>query len=533
MDFRPGPVSASSSCPPFATAVVARDLPSWTDAPSCWQRLRSEPLPWWLDSALAGGSLGRHSFMGSDPYLVVRSRGARIDIECRRAVRPDLVVGLRVGQGDPLEVLRGLWRAHPGAGVTPEAGPDLADCPFLGGAVGYLGYETGEWTEPVRLSARDELGLADAVWLFVDRLLAFDHETGRVRAIGLGFHGDPQQARQRAARAAHSLAARLSDVPAPPRSRTVPATRLTRDDLPASLRADFDEKSYGAAVRELLREIAAGNVYQVNLTHRLEVPFAGDVLALYDRLRTLSPAPFAAYLGLPEVAVLSSSPERFLRLDRDGTVESRPIKGTRPRGETAEEDARLRDALSASTKDRAENLMIVDLVRNDLGRVCEPGTVHVPDLMAVEDYASVFQMVSTVRGRLARDRDAVDLLRATFPPGSMTGAPRIAAMEIIDRMEPVRRGVYSGAIGYLDLRGGMDLSVAIRTLVVSGGRAHVHVGGGVVADSRPAEEWRETLDKARPLLAALAGGDRAQSASWDRVGRPRVTDREGEAKIVL
>ena len=223
-------------------------------------------------------------------------------------------------------------------------------------------------------------------------------------------------------------------------------------------------------------------------------------------LRRSNPAPFAACIELPDVAVLSSSPERFLRVDAAGRVQSRPIKGTRPRGRSAREDAELSDALARSTKDRAENLMIADLVRNDLGRVCELGSVVVPSLMAIEPYASVWQMVTTVEGDLATGRDALDALRACFPPGSMTGAPKIAAMRYIERLEPVRRGIYSGALGYFDVRGGIDTSVVIRSIFVRHGRAHLHVGGGVVADSTAEDEYRESFDKATALLDALERG---------------------------
>jgi aminodeoxychorismate synthase component I len=254
-------------------------------------------------------------------------------------------------------------------------------------------------------------------------------------------------------------------------------------------------------------EIAAGNVYQACLTGRASRPFAGDPWRLYCRLQRSNPAPFACFLELPEAAVVSSSPERFLCVDRDGSIESRPIKGTAARGSDPQGDAARRRALAGSAKDRAENLMIVDLVRNDLSRVCETGSVHVPELMAIEAYASVFQMVSTVRGRLAPDRDALDAVHAAFPPGSMTGAPKIAAMALLDRLEPVRRAFYSGAIGYLDAFGGADLSVVIRTALVADGRAWLHAGGGVVADSDPAAELREAFDKLGPLLAALGAAD--------------------------
>jgi anthranilate/para-aminobenzoate synthase component I len=224
---------------------------------------------------------------------------------------------------------------------------------------------------------------------------------------------------------------------------------------------------------------------------------------LYRTLRGINPAPFACFFELPELSIVGSSPERFLKLTPEGEVESRPIKGTAPRGRHSDEDEANRRALAASVKDRAENLMIVDLVRNDLGRVCQTGSVHVPDLMAIESYASVFQMVSTIRGRLRPDRDVLDLVRATFPPGSMTGAPKIAAMRLLDRLESVRRAIYSGAIGYLDARGGADLSVVIRTLFTRGDRAYLHAGGGIVADSDPVAEYDESLDKLRALFRAL------------------------------
>jgi anthranilate/para-aminobenzoate synthase component I len=257
-------------------------------------------------------------------------------------------------------------------------------------------------------------------------------------------------------------------------------------------------------VEQIRAAIAAGDLYQACLTHRLELPHAGDGFALAGALRAINPAPFACLLSLPNATLVGSSPERFLRVSTDRWVESRPIKGTRPRGTSAAADRALRTELAQAEKDRAENLMIVDLVRNDLGRVCETGSIHVPELFAVEPYATVFQLVSTVRGRLAPGHDALDAVRAAFPPGSMTGAPKLAAMELLARLEPVRRGLYSGAIGYLDLRGGADLAVTIRSVVLKDGRAYLHTGGGIVADSEPAAEWREAEDKARALLSALA-----------------------------
>jgi para-aminobenzoate synthetase component 1 len=235
----------------------------------------------------------------------------------------------------------------------------------------------------------------------------------------------------------------------------------------------------------------------------MEMGLAGDPWDLYGILREINPAPFAAWLQFPDFQIVSASPERFLSLSSNRVAESRPIKGTRPRGADPVEDARLRDELEKSTKDRAENVMIVDLVRNDLGRVAEIGSVEVPELQVIEPYATVFQMVSTVRAKLRKDRDAVDLVRACFPGGSMTGAPKIEAMKIIDALEPVKRGVYSGAIGYFDHSGVMDLSIVIRTIVCKDGRATFGVGGAVVADSDPQDEYQETLDKAAALIEAL------------------------------
>ena len=450
------------------------------------EKLCEAPLFWWLDSAQLSPRLGRYSYAGADPYLVVRGFGDRVELEVRRAVRPDLEPGRSVLRDQPLEVLQSLLPPPPSAGDDPQF-------PFLGGAVGYFGYELAAGFEPVTLRALDDLELPDLCWLFVDRLLAFDHLEGRIRSIGLGFADDADLARERAKRAA-----------ARPLPSAAPGSPPGRRAAPGDGSACFDEASYLKAILRAKQQIEAGDVYQVCLTRRSDLVFAGDPWRLYQRLRERNPAPFAAYFDLGDVTLLSCSPERFLSLSSDRWVESRPIKGTRPRGDDPVSDRAEQEALRISEKDRAENLMIVDLVRNDLGRVCETGSVHVPELMLIESYATVFQMVSTVRGRLRSDRDVFDLVRATFPPGSMTGAPKLAAMAILDRLEPVRRGIYSGALGFLDLRGGMGLSVVIRTVFLKDDRAYVHSGGGIVADSRPAAEWRETEDKARILLAAIA-----------------------------
>ena len=489
--------------PPVRAAGAVREL---SPAPGLLLRfaaLRRRALPWLLDSSLPSARLARWSFAGADPWAVLRVRGERCELDVLRAARPGLAPGRRTLREDPLALLRALLPPPPElTGAAP---------PFAGGAVGCFGYELGAAFEGLPVLAPDELGLPDAVLLLVDRVLAQDLATGALFALGLGVGEDAEQARRRAEAAADELA-RASE---PQGAASTPARTAQPAAVgvaPPPRPADEGEGDYCKAIARILEEIAAGNVYQACLTRRVAHAFAGDPFALYTELRRINPAPFACYFELPEAAIAGSSPERFLRVEPDGRVESRPIKGTRPRGGDPVSDERARRALLASEKDRAENLMIVDLVRNDLGRVCEIGSVGVPELMAVEDYASVFHLVSTVTGRLRAGCDALDALRAAFPPGSMTGAPKHAAMRLLGRLEPARRGFYSGAAGYLDARGGADLAVVIRTLVVAGGSAWWHTGGGIVADSQPRAEWLETLAKTRPLEDALAEAQRGGAA---------------------
>ncbi|HKA14364.1 MAG TPA: aminodeoxychorismate synthase component I [Myxococcota bacterium] len=473
--------------PPPCTALASLSAPEDLDPPGAVERLRSAGSPWLLESALQAPGIGRFSFAGADPYLILRCRGLDLHVECRRAVYEGLTVGTFHDHGPALPALRAL--------LPPAPGEPCA-LPFCGGAVGVFGYELAEQLDVHRLSGRDDLELPDAVWLFVDALVGFDHERGRAEILGLGAAHDPATARERAECAARGLAERLA-LPAP-------HARAARTAAPDGAHSHLDVAAYHKAVGAIADEIAAGELYQACLTYRIDRPFGGDPWQLFRALRRRDPAPFAAYLELPELAVAGSSPERFLRIDASGRVESRPIKGTAARGSDPASDARARHALASSEKDRAENLMIVDLVRNDLGRVCAPGTVAVPELFAVEPYASVFQLVSTVCGQLRPGCDALDAVAAAFPPGSMTGAPKIAAMRALDRLETVRRAFYSGALGYLDVRGGADLAVVIRTAFALGGRAYVHTGGGIVADSEPDAEYTESRAKLRSLLAALA-----------------------------
>jgi para-aminobenzoate synthetase component I len=454
-----------------------------------------------LDSTADPELLGRYSFLAADPYTAVRAKGL---------LTQQLVEGrwIRV-DGDPLAQVEALlepFRSSPVADVPP----------FQGGAAGYVGYDWGAALERVPRARSDDLAVPDLLLGLYDWVIAWDHRTGRAWAISTGMPEKGTAQGRRAARRLAFVRERLADGRmggwADGLSRSSlrsahPPIRLSAPSYPvpdiSGIRSNFTRDGYLDAVARVIEYIRGGDIFQANLSQRLEAPLVGTPLALYGRLRQRNPAPFAAFLDFGDLVVASSSPERFLRVQPDGRVETRPIKGTRPRGVGPEHDAALALALTESAKDRAENVMIVDLLRNDLSRVCRPGTVRVPELFALEHYATVHHLVSTVVGDLASGRDAVDVLRAAFPGGSITGAPKVRAMQIIAELEPTARGVYCGAIGYLSTSGALDSSIVIRTYLVRGRDVYFQVGGGIVADSEPEQEYRETLDKARGLIAAL------------------------------
>ncbi len=440
-------------------------------------RFLDMPFPVLLDGAMPGAPGSRFSYLSADPFLVVRSRGRRVSL-LRYGVTEE-------SEGDPWAVLQQLIRDY-----RVEGRPGLP--PYQGGVIGYWGYDLGRHLERLPSLAEDDVGLPELYVGFYDWTLAHDGDTGMSYLISTGLpHGSQRRAEARAA----DVAARLASLPSDARPAAAPAAA-------ADLRSNFTRESYMAAVERVKAYLAAGDAYQVNLSQRFASPYAGDPWSLYLRLRAANPAPFAAYLGFPEAQALSASPEEFLRLD-DGRVRVRPIKGTRPVGATDEETAALAAELLASEKERAENVMIVDLIRSDIGRVCRIGSVEAPSLFAVEQHPTVLHLVSTVTGEVREGADAIDLLRACFPGGSVTGAPKVRAMEIIEELEPVRRGIYCGAIGYVSFTGDMGTSIAIRTLTLAGGQAYLQAGGGIVADSEPAAEYEETLHKARGLRAAL------------------------------
>ena len=412
---------------------------------------------------------------------------------------------------DPVAVLEG-----PAAGPDPFAVArrlmgrlDLttvvpADAPrFLGGLVGFLGYDLGHLLERLPNIAPDDQGLPLLRLALHDWVVAWDRRTGHAWIGGRALDGDAR----RLARRLDEVHDRLTSPLSPRRGEDEAA-----EPTPLAFRSSLSRNAYEAGVEAVRAHIARGDIYQANLTRRLQTPYAADPWNAYRRLRTGDPSLFSAFLdlgpsqltGRPR-ALLSASPEPFLNVDADGYISSDPIKGTRPRGRTRDEDRALARELLSSAKDRAENVMIVDVLRNDLGRVCRPGSVRVPRLCRLERTTTVQHLVSTVTGRLRKGRDAFDLLGASFPGGSITGAPKIRAMEILEELEPVRRGPYTGAIGWMGSDGAMQTSIAIRTFVADGRLLTLHVGGGITYRSDPAAEWDETVAKARGPLSAIGG----------------------------
>ncbi|HEV8388758.1 MAG TPA: aminodeoxychorismate synthase component I [Dongiaceae bacterium] len=432
-----------------------------------------------FDSALKDQHLGRYSFLGIDPF-------ARLEAD-RAGVRLN---GVQAG-GDLFDSIGELCARY---GV--ETRSDLP--PFQTGLAGYFGYGLRHLIEQVPAHASADISWPDLILGLYDLVLALDHREGRAWLLASGYPESTPRARRERAETRIGWA----------RDRLLRAPQASPSASWAiSAKSDLTQAEFKDAVRRTIDYIEAGDIYQANITQRFRarLPSGFDRLSLYQALRTRNPATFGAYLDFGATAILSSSPERFLKM-AGGQVETRPIKGTRPRGRTLAEDKALAAELLASAKDRAENLMIVDLLRNDISRVCKIGSVTVPTLFGLESYATVHHLVSVVAGELAQGRGAVDLLRACFPGGSVTGAPKIRAMEIIAELEPTARGPYCGSIGYLSADGNMDSNIVIRTYCLQGQDLTFQVGGGIVADSDPQAEYEESLDKAKALIEVLAQG---------------------------
>jgi para-aminobenzoate synthetase component I len=446
-----------------------------------------KPYAFWLDGNLLAEGLSRYSYMGANPAFIVRvqqGQTERISPTQRQTIRTNPFAAV----GQILEQYS----------LTDEATASHA-LPFVAGMVGYFGYEMKRYVENVATRLDHLVGAPEALWMFVDRVLILDQveqtayltrlvqREERIAAIEEEMAEEMEQIRQVSLKGLEEPRLATIDVP----THEHRFQQLERVD------------SYLTKIKKIQQHIRKGDLYQACFTHPISTHLEVPPFALYRVLRRINPAPFSAYIQMNGLSIVSSSPERLLQCDLHRSLESRPMKGTRPRGSNAVEDQRLLQELQTSGKDRAENSMIVDLVRNDLGRVCEIGSIHVPTLFQVETYATVHQLVSTVRGQLRTDVQPIEAIQMAFPGGSMTGTPKIRAMNLLHELEPVARGVYAGGLGYLDLRGSFDLSMVIRTLLCQRGRIYFHVGGGITADSDPAQEYQESIDKAFALKKAI------------------------------
>jgi len=454
-------------------------------APEIFELFHSQHHSFFLDSGMDPKRLGRYSFIGTDPFLVMRSRGNQVTL-----IHPDRKES---EQGNPFDILHNLLETY-----RLDALP--SPIPFWGGAVGYFSYDLCHFIERLPTSAIDDLKLPESYFGFYDTVIVFDNLENKTYVASTGF---PElNEKQRLKRAMLRLEEMKSRLHSPLSYTSETYLENVEKTTEAVLKSNFTPEGYMEAVNRVREYIAAGDVFQVNISQRFETELTVSPYELYRRLRQINPAPFASYLNFDGVTIVSASPERFLRVDGDW-VETRPIKGTRPRGKNPVEDAMLAQDLLNSAKDRAENVMIVDLERNDLGRVCQYGTVKVTELAILETFPTVFHLTSTVIGKLHPDKKRIDLLKATFPGGSITGAPKVRAMEIIDELEPTRRSVYTGAIGYLGFGRNLDINIVIRTFIIKDNKAYFQVGGGIIYDSNAEAEYQETLDKARALIQSL------------------------------
>ena len=473
---------------------VYKEILADTETPvSAYMKLRRESGHSFLLESVEGGErAARYSFIGIDPTTVFRSRGEDIAVENRRTG----TVARR--RGDAIAEFKRLMAAY-----EPVRVPGLPR--FTGGAVGYLGYDGIRLVEEIPDSGSDELRLDDMVFAVFDTVLAFDNLRHTVLLIA---HADlrnasPEEAYDGALARIERLEAVLS--------KPGPSPALAGGGGKTRVASNMTRERYVECVKRCLDYIGAGDIFQIVFSQRFEVEIDVEPFDIYRVLRTVNPSPYMFHVSQGEVEVLGASPEILVRVE-DGVIDVRPIAGTRARGTTPEEDERLAAELLADEKDRAEHVMLVDLGRNDVGRVAEFDTVRVTEMLEVERYSHVMHIVSNVRGRLRGDMDSVDALFACYPAGTLSGAPKIRAMEIIDELEPTRRGIYGGGVGYLDFSGNLDTCIAIRTMVARNGVAYVQAGGGIVADSDPDAEFQETVNKAMALLRAIEMAQRGSIA---------------------
>jgi anthranilate synthase component I len=444
---------------------------------------RLSPFSFLLESVEGGETVARYSFLGFDPHMIVRCRGGKVRIES--------AANEEVTDEPMLKVLRRLSGRH--IPVRPSGTP-----PFVAGAVGYMSYDAVRWFERVPDDNPDDLGLEEAVMMFFSRLLVFDHVRHQIHLVANVFTegktSDLESEYQRAIDDIEAVEARLEDP-------IEPLPRLA-DTEGQRLRSNFSKESFERAVERAKEYISAGDIFQVVLSQRFEIGLKAHPFEVYRALRVVNPSPYMFYLKVQDRSIIGASPEMLVRAT-GRRLEYRPIAGTRPRGATDTEDILLGEEMRADEKEVAEHVMLVDLGRNDLGRVADYGSVEVTDLLIVERYSHVMHLVSMIKARLRAGFDRFDALAACFPAGTVAGAPKVRAMEIIDELEPTRRGIYAGAVMYLDYSGNLDSCIAIRTILTRNGRAYIQAGAGIVADSVPETEYFETVNKARAMLQAI------------------------------
>jgi len=444
-----------------------------------------EPYAFLLESAERGEQVGRYTFLGVRPYMRVRARGSVIEIERGRHRERH--------EGSAFEFMKLLLREH-----QPAAVPGLP--PFSAGAVGYFAYDSVRQLEKIGEHAKDDLSLPDAELMFFDRLLAFDHLRHQIHIVASAdvSKENPRRAYDRAVRDIAALERKLAEGLRPA------LWRKTAKAKPGKLKihAGTSRKAFLRSVERCKEYIAAGDIFQVVLSQRLDFVPGVDPFDLYRALRQVNPSPYLYFLRMGGTQILGSSPEMLVRVT-GRKLEYRPIAGTHPRGRDEAEDLRLEEQMRTDEKERAEHVMLVDLGRNDLGRVSEYGSVKVKDLMYVERYSHVMHLVSALEGTLRKDFDALDAFAACFPAGTLSGAPKVRAMQIIEELEPVRRGIYGGSVLYADFAGNLDSCIGIRTMLMQGKHAYLQAGAGIVADSDPAREFEESMNKAQALLRAV------------------------------
>ena len=445
-----------------------------------------EPHAFLLESAERGEQIGRYTFLGVRPYMRVSARGKAIEIERgRRRERRD---------GNVFQVIKELLREH-----RPAIVPGVP--PFTAGAVGYFAYDAVRQLENIGDRAKDDLSLPDADLMFFDRLLAFDHLRHQIHIVATAdiSRESPRSAYERAVRDIAALEKKLAAGLRP----TLWRKSMRRRSRQLAVHSGTSRKHFLRSVERCKEYIAAGDIFQVVLSQRLDFVPEVEPFNLYRALRQVNPSPYLYFLRLGENCILGSSPEMLVRVT-GRRLEYRPIAGTHPRGGDEAEDQRLEQQMRNDEKERAEHVMLVDLGRNDLGRVSEYGSVKVKDLMYVERYSHVMHLVSALEGKLRKDLDALDAFAACFPAGTLSGAPKVRAMQIIEELEPTRRGIYGGSVLYADFAGNLDSCIGIRTMLIQGKRAYLQAGAGIVADSDPAREFEESMNKAQALLRAVA-----------------------------